>query len=343
MSLEQDHELKPEPSAKQSTRRRCPMKWALLMLAFILIVVAGIFAYMSEKKLNQMLVKTQQQFHNAKTTADKDWSLLSKKIDDLRDEMTSLKHTVTQQETRLASFQEAKNGQFERWYVAEARYLVKLAQLELSVSRNVFLANGYLEKAQQILVMLNDPKIVEIRALLKQDQDRLKEYVPIDIVALYQKWVQLDKQIETLPFALQSGQSQRTPPAVTEKNTNTSPTDSWNKKWDQALQSLKQIVVIKKNTKNVIPFILPDDKAILYANLHMQMQQASYGLLRYQKIIYQTSLQHVIDWTHLYFNVGDTRTASWLQAISALKNSEIDAAVPDISHSIPLFDAYLGR
>lgn len=339
MSDEQQQTVVKENTAQKKSGAWCAI-WVVLFL--LLFGVFGILGFTKWTQLNQQLRELKEVIHNDTKSNAERLKPVDDKLSELNTMQTSLQTQLKEQSTTLASFKEASSGSVDRWYVAEARYLVKIAQLEALTSANYLLVNGNLEKAQEVLEKVADPKALEMRAALKQDQEAaLKAASTIDIATLFQKLTDLDKQIDALPFPLQTLQSAMIP--ATSDIAQPMSKAWWDRGLNESWRLLKEVVVVKKNTDNRLPFMLPDDKNLLQANLHLQVQHAMDGLLRNQPKIYSLSLQQAIEWVTKYFKADDALTVAWLKDVTALQQMDLSATQLDISHAVPLFDAYLNQ
>ena len=339
MSDEEQQTVVKEITAQKKTSPWCAI-WVVLFL--LLFGVFGILGFTKWTQLNQQLRELKEVINSETKSSAERLKPVDDKLSELNTMQASLQKELQEQSTTLASFKEAASGNVDRWYVAEARYLVKVAQLEALTSANYLLVNGNLEKAQEVLQKVADPKAVEMRAALKQDQEAvLRAASTIDISTLFQKLVELDKQIDALPFPLQTLQPVTLPASADIAHPMSK---AW---WDRGLTEswrlLKEVVVVKKNTDNHLPFMLPDDKTLLQANLHLQIQHAMDALLRNQSNIYSLSLQQAIDWVTKYFKADDALTVAWLKDVTALKQVDLSKAQLDVSKTVPLFDAYLNQ
>lgn len=317
--------------------------WYAIWVVFTLILfgVFGILGVTKWMQLNQQLRELKEMVSsNIKLSADH-LKPLEDKLTQLSADQTTQQTTLQQQSETLSAWKEAASGNVDRWYIAEARYLVKLAQFEVGLSRNYLLVNGYLEKAQSLLEKIADPRALEMRNALKLDQEQVLKLASSDTLnAQFEKLAALDKQIDALPLPAQTIK----PVDVDVLQPAAPMSKAW---WEKGLQEsaklLKEIVVIKKINDHVPPFILPEDKIIMQANLHLQLQHAMDGLLRTDSKIYAASLQQAMEWVDRYFKKDDPTTMAWLEAVKVLSQIDLSALQLDVSHAVPLFDAYLNQ
>jgi len=337
MSDEQQQQAVTKPAVPSKKTSGFQIFWTVLFL--ILFGVMGILGYTKWLQLQQQLHALKESIQQDSKLNDTRFQPLQDKINQVEIQQNTLKTDVAQQNETLSAWKEAASGNINRWYVAEARYLVKLAQYEANASSNYLLVSAYLEKANDVLQKVSDPKAVDMRNALKQDQEQVTKAESQDIGALYQKLVALDKQIDFLPVPLQTTPSI---PKPSVPDVNLMNKGWWNKGLDETWQLLKQMVVVKKYTDTRLPFLLPDERSLLAANMHLQMQHAMDGLLRNQAKIYQASLQQTIDWVQRYCKTNEALTIAWLKDMAQLQQVNFNALSLDISHAVPLFDAYLG-
>lgn len=309
----------------------------LLVLLIIIIGFFGIVGFIKWQQLNQQLYDLKEMMKREMLVQKEQLKPYQDKLSQLESTETALKNSIQHQEEILSSWKGAASGNIDKWYIAEAKYLVNLAQLEANASNHYLLINGYLEKAESILQQVNDPKAIEMRALIKQDQTQvLSKATTNDMANIFQQLSALDKAIDSLPLPLQKLAPVN--PVTSEIKQET----WWRRGLSESWQTLKEMVVIKK-TNNNKPFILPDEKIFLQANLHLQLQHAIDGLLRNQAAIYSESLDQAINWVNQYYKIDDPKTKEWLAQIKALKQIDLSTNKLEVSHAIPLFDAYLNQ
>ena len=73
---------------------------------------------------------------------------------------------ATKQEQMITDWQSAQKGKLSKWYVAEAQYLVRLANDYAQYMHNLPVAQSLLQRADQVLQNVQDATVMDIRKSL---------------------------------------------------------------------------------------------------------------------------------------------------------------------------------
>jgi uncharacterized protein HemX len=95
-----------------------------------------------------------------------------------------------------------------------------------------------------------------------------------------------------------------------------------------------------QETNDTMPLILPQEKVLLYQNLHAQLDNVIWSLLYRQPIIYDTSINRLITWIQHYFDQSSSQTHSFLSALQYLKTQDIRPVVDNLDTTLQQFDLY---
>lgn len=241
-----------------------------------------------------------------------------------------------QQEQMMTEWKSAQQGNLNKWHVAEAQYLVKLANDHLQFDHDVPLAISLLQRADQELANSQDADSLQIRKSIAANIANLQAAPKVDITAIYLKLSGLNSQVDQLPLPV-------SPLAAEEKPATPLPADAswWQSGWQKTMDALHKIVIVRYNTSNTLPLALPDEKAFLYQNLHAQFEQAMLALLNRNAAIYEASLARAQDWVKQYF-VSDAEVSKAMQeSLNDLRKTTIQPADINLGDTLKLFDASL--
>ncbi len=261
-------------------------------------------AAQSQKQLQQLqseLNVLKEEEHAAQQTAQQS-------VDDIK----NLKQNIT-------DLSQEKQGNQEKWLLAEARYYVKLANDNLLFSRNISLAVFLLKMADQEISHIVNPKMEEIRKAMAADIANLQAAPQIDIAGLYMKLTALNNQLDQLPLQAnqKNVQEQKLTAAAEQKQT------GWQRGFYVAWQALQHIVVVRYNPNGSMPLMTPDQQVFLYQNVHSMLAQAVWALLHQQPAVYQTSLQQLTAWIKRYFLLDAPVTRAVLSDLTQLEKIDI--------------------
>ncbi len=221
-----------------------------------------------------------------------------------------------------------------KWHLAEAQYLVRLANDRLQFAHNVTLALVLLKRADQVLATDNTANILEIRKALAADMARISALPTINVTSLYLQLVSLNAALDQLPLPTQPLKPENSSTPIV----NTANLPWWQAAWQHTLAALSKIVVVRYNQTTTLPLVMPDEKMFLYQNVHAQIENASWALLHRNHIVYQASLQRALTWIQQYFAPDAAETKRVLQQLQALLSVNILPPTVDITATQVLID-----
>lgn len=243
-----------------------------------------------------------------------------------------------QQEQLMSEWHAAQQGNLNKWRIAEAQYLVRLANDHLQFTHNTQLALTLLQRADQELANIQDANVLQIRKSLAADLAGLQAAPPVDVTATYLRLSGLNAQVEQLPLPVT--------PLSEEENTSTPMTASSDLPWwkagvEKTMETLRKVVIVRYNDSNSLPLALPDEKIFLFQNLHAQFEAAMLALLNNQAEIYQASLTRAQEWIQQYFAQDAVPTKTMLQSLDELRKVNLQPAAVNLANTLQLFDAAL--
>lgn len=239
----------------------------------------------------------------------------------------------------LAEWQAAQKGDRNKWYVAEAQYLTRLANDHLQFTHDANLAIILLQRAQEILSPLQDNTVLEIRKALAANLADLQASPQINATDLYIKLSALDAQLDKLPLPKKPLQ------ANMQQIVTTIPADWpwWKVGLTRTWEALRKIIVIHKQGSDERPLIFPEQETYLRDNLHTQMSQIIWAVLQRNPIIYQQGLNNITAWIKQYYVSDAAETLVMLQQLAELQKLNLQSASTDLVATLHLFDNYLAQ
>lgn len=229
------------------------------------------------------------------------------------------------------------------WLLAEAEYLLRLANQRLLTERATKGSQGLLETADKILAEMDDVDLFPIRQAIGEDLAALKLAPKVDRDGLFLRMAGLAKQIDNLPTL-----PKRVPMA--ERNHSIEePVLPENVTWQHRFQGwatsvfeyLKGFVHIRRN-QPVNVLLPPEAQAYVKLNLRFMIERAQLAMLREEKVIYETSIQQAREWLQTQFPVNSQIEAFVLE-LDELENQEIIVPLPDITSSLEQLRVYIER
>ena len=218
------------------------------------------------------------------------------------------------------------------WMVAEAEYLMRVANHRLSLSRDTGTARSALILADQRLADTGDPGWNPVRDQLAREIAALDAAELPDSAGISARLNALAEQVPQLKLASATlGGMPRADVSV-----NVEPSTE-GRTWDSLLDDLwagfRDTVRIRRNDQPVAAMLAPDQQFFLYENLRLHLETARLGAARFDRKLYRDSLTTVGNWLNSYF-AGDELTRAMHRQVTELAGIDIRPALPDISQSL---------
>lgn len=209
------------------------------------------------------------------------------------------------------------------WMLAEASYLIKLAQLQLTLQKDKVTATQLLKTADSRLIEIADNSLFPIRQAIAKDLSDLSLVLQPDVVGLTYSLDAISKQVPLLDiaaFQFDPLQQQHSEPLVEEQS------DGFDLKkvYDKFLQDF---VVIKDHSQPIKPLMGVEQRANLNSNIQLALQQAQIAIAQGNESLYQLHLQNAINWLTEFFIQND-KTKELTSQLNQLKTEPIEANYP---------------
>jgi uroporphyrin-3 C-methyltransferase len=336
---------KPSTPAPSSGTARLALFTALLSL--ILTSVASFYFWQTQTQQNSQIKNTadlaskqNQLFSSLQTSLDEKLSRLDERIFAQQNALPELRR-----QTEFNARQLSDLGARSRtdWLLAEAEYLMRLANQRLILERDVLSAEAMLSSADNIMAEIDDPGLMEIRRTLAAEINSLQQIKHLDTEGLYFKMESLITRIETLtqqsyltePDRLDASAvahlPAKQPDAASEQDSN-----RLSALLQIIWQDLKQAITIRRLDQPLPPLLAPEQHYYLKQNLRLMLEQANLALLDENGPIFQSSLNKAAQWLSLYFQQDDPQIQQLQRALNELSQLQLGQALPDISHSLRL-------
>lgn len=309
------------------------------MLAVIAVVAAFSYGYYQLSQINLSLARMVTSLQHEMAVSKNMLAHLQQTVGGLQLTAQHSQELTAKQEQIINEWQAAQKGDLSKWYIAEAQYLVKLANDQLQLN-NVSVALTILQRADQVLQHVQEPATLDIHKALASDIMTLQSASSVDVTGIYLRLTELNHQLDQLPLPvtpLQEDAKQINQPAEQ------SGLSWWKNGLNQGWDALRKIVIVRRNTSNMLPVVAPEEKLFLYQNLHAQMEAAMWGLLHRNGAVYQASLARAIAWVHQYFAQEAPVTQQVQQQLQDLIKLNVQPPALTLTNTLQLFDNYFAQ
>ena len=238
----------------------------------------------------------------------------------------------------------SQGGDVNAFPLAEADFLLRLADAKLKLERNVPAARLALEAAQKRLEAVKENGLAPLRTMLGEAIASLRGVKLPDFSGLAHKVLELEKEANTLPLKIDSGVpdiKNRVKPA-----TDVAVSDDANRPWwDRATEAVwnqfKDIVVIRRERNEAPPLIAREAEYFLRQNLQLELESMRMTLLGDNAQAFQDSNQQIRDWIEKYFDTQDSRVTAFLAELQAMRAVPFNPYIPDLTSLNRAFNDFM--
>jgi len=320
---------KPVGGSKQS------FSWFKTLLLFLLIaVLAGSswFGWMQWQQrtvladsLQASLVALDNKIDQQRQASVRVEQQQLQTINDLQDQLYSLRLLTNRQAEQILTLGTATRGD---WLLAEAAYLVRLANQRLQVERSIENPLAILQNVDNIFIQLNDAELLAVRNALAVDIAALRMTERVDRDGIYLELQAISAALETLtvlePTAdsevpQRSNSAERGPATLAEI-------------FERLATKFAGLIIVQKRQQPIEPLLTQAEQTMVRQNLYLLLQQAQSALLREEQLIYSSSLDKTETLLRRYFQLNNESEAL-VARLQALSKRAVSQSLPDISGS----------
>lgn len=313
-----------------------PLSWINLVLMlglFALAAYAGWLSWAQQQNTAAELAvlrdRVDQAQNNAAALSAKEAELLAQ-AKALNEQSAQLQEQVAHNTDRLGKLPGAER---QDWLLAEAEYLLRMANQRLQLERDWDGALSMLQAADNVLTETRNPRLNPVRATLAKEMLALRTAPAIDLTGAVLRVQALQEQITQLPWIPDRLIAEQ--PATEAEVPAADGDETWYwQLWNSVSTSLQGMIRIRERSAPVAAPLTPDQQYYLQQNMHLMLEQAQVALLRQQADLYQHSLKRVGGWLQDYLIVDDERTRAASNALQELQQWNVAPALPDISRSL---------
>jgi uroporphyrin-3 C-methyltransferase len=245
-------------------------------------------------------------------------------------------NAVAQIESRVSSSVAELRSQIgttaEDWLLAEAEYMLRLANQRVAMEDDVKGAIALFEAADEIIRDAEGVVAFDLREAIAADIAALNAVSAADVEGIF---VQLGAVAGQVPL-LQQKQ------LTFERDAPTAPVSEENLSLTQRLIGLltrfgahvASLVDYRASGDVVTPILPPEEEYYLRQNLLLKIQLAQLGLLRGNQTIYQQSLNDAATAVNRHFDTEAALTQSVAATLVRLSGMNIARDLPDVSTSL---------
>jgi uroporphyrin-3 C-methyltransferase len=217
----------------------------------------------------------------------------------------------------------------DSWLLAEAEYLLRLANQRLIMAGDTLSAKALLGSADKILRELDEPGLHEARGALAADLAAVRAVPEVDVEGIYLRLAALIEQADKLVIF-------QMPEA--EPRLEDTPAEDWQDRlregYESALTKLSDYVIIRRRDVPMQALMDPQWEGLVRQNLRMLLEQSQVALLSSNQVLYAESLSRANHWVAEFFESDEAAARAMAREIDQLADQQIAVDIPDLSRSL---------
>ncbi len=226
----------------------------------------------------------------------------------------------------------------DSWLLAEAEYLLRLANQRLIMAGDTVAAQALLASADAVLRELDDVSLHPVRAAVASDLAAVRAVPEVDVEGIYLRLSALAEQAGNLViFEFPEREDQPRGTAA----------EDWQARLQQgyaeALVKLSDYVIIRRRDVPMQALMDPQWEGLVRQNLRMLMEQAQVALLSANQTLYVSSLERAQHWVAQFFESDAASARAMEREIKQLADLQVQVTLPDISRSLDSLDDVIER
>lgn len=238
--------------------------------------------------------------------------------------------TLSALQNNLAEWAARSGAEQIGWQLAEAEWLLWLGNQRLQQQQHYNGAISALVQADELLQQLSHPRLRLVRGKLAEEVLALKTADKPDIDNIALSLLAISNQAQQLPLP-----ARPKPQGDIQKAAEQTQSDSVIRKTLSGLwQEIRGLVVIRRQEKNLRPWLSDREEQLIYQGLQVRLDAARLAALRGKGNLYQQSVRSAQSWLLTWFDSQSAAVEAVDAELDALAKQRLEPAVPDISESL---------
>ena len=306
----------------------------LAILALILVILAlvgiGLLGWKGFE-FTQQVTQLEQSLNQAAQQRSKDKAELANMVKANEGLSLQLQHNSE----RLA---ELPGAERHDWMLAEAEYLLRLANQRLNLEKDASGAEAMLQAADDVLKETGNPLLDQVRQVIAKELIALRAVPAVDLTGAIARIQALQGQIDQLEWM----------PRSIEENTIKEDIEAEEPTWWQRLvektwTGLSSVVRIRNHNEPLVAPLSPDQHYYLQQNMHLMLEQAQVALARQNQSLYSQSIERTQTWLQQFVMMKNPSTNAAIATLEELKAWNVAPEFPNISNSLEALRALVEK
>jgi len=343
---ETTNQLPATVSKEPPARQKLWPVWLVAILALIIAIALALWSWQqwnNHQAVMQTLQSLKQDTAQLEDLYGDRGSLQSQRLQSLEEKLASQRELIATQQRQIdhnaRELLEAGNRTRTDWLLAEAEYLLRIANQRLMIEKDIRGAMSALEAADEVLNESDDIGVYPVRQQLAREILALKGLTGVDRTGLY---LTLEAAIDSIhQLTDQALISENAPGFVVSAAEGESAGTGEEpgavvQAWNKVKATLMQVVVVRRMDEPVKPLLSPDQSAYARLNLQLMLEEAEMAVLRGNQPLYERALTKARTTIDDWYNASNPRVTALSETLAELAGKNVDPELPDISQSLDL-------
>ncbi|PPI79107.1 uroporphyrin-3 C-methyltransferase [Marinobacter sp. DSM 26671] len=343
---ETTNQLPATVSKEPPARQKLWPVWLVAILALIIAIALALWSWQqwnNHQAVMQTIESLKQDTAQLEDLYGDRGSQQSQRLQSLEEKLASQRELIATQQRQIdhnaRELLEAGNRTRTDWLLAEAEYLLRIANQRLMIEKDIRGAMSALEAADEVLNESDDIGVYPVRQQLAREILALKGLTGVDRTGLY---LTLEAAIDSIHQLTDQALISENAPGfvVNAAQGESAGTDEEPgavvQAWNKVKATLMQVVVVRRMDEPVKPLLSPDQSAYARLNLQLMLEEAEMAVLRGNQPLYERALTKARTTIDDWYNASNPRVTALSDTLAELAGKNVDPELPDISQSLDL-------
>ena len=315
----------------QSAKGGSGIGWLALLL--VLGVAAGGYYFYNQLQLQISAISS-----GVTTSQESSSNEQQQKLNFIKSEISNISNKIEHVEETssngISLLQRQVGKSKNQWLIAEAEYLVSIANTRVQLAGDLKTAITAFQAADQRLKENGDPSTFSVRTQIAKEIVTLQSTKLPDIVGLSSQILALEGAVNQMEISEPHAGSAQAPgigkgdPSALPNDIKETLNDAW--------ANFSKLVVVRRNDQPKAALMTPEQVELIRKNLALKLEAARLALIHGDQALYSSSLTIVSQWLNDYFDAENPSVKTAVSQIQSLTNTPIKATFPDVSKSLSM-------
>ena len=219
------------------------------------------------------------------------------------------------------------------WLIADAEYLLSVANERLHLVGDIKTTQEALEAADQRLRESGDTGTIKIREEVAKEISLIQSIKSPDVVGLFATLQSLQTEAQKLTLLLPYSGKPLTP--ADQVDNSSAMTEDTNELLTTVIHELEDVVTIKRTDQPINEILSKEQAEFIKEQLSVKLETVKIALVQQNDALYQAALAEIKNWIDKNFEKNDV-SGKFQTQLSQLQAVTLKSQFPDISTSLKM-------